>query len=256
MTMLFACESDYYGDYTYQDFEHLDHWDDLATLGDDSIDLVYYYNRDFLGTSCSGCEIVQEEVFKFGKENNLNVQLILINDREIQGQRPLGLRTQPRLFLVEEGVITKNELGASPILEWLEEIEQGDYTFDQEPVVEYAYDDALFNHINDWETDLDNIAQEVDYYLVYSYLEACGACQSIKNEVLTFAADNDANLSLYLADAAKVSLSNSNEFRPGESGVVPTLLIMQGNELVDERIGTVEIIDALEALNNGDYVFD
>lgn len=118
----------------------------------------------------------------------------------------------------------------------------------------YNYDDEQFNHIDNWQTDLLLLGiQEEGNYLVYSYLESCGACQQIKNNVLGFAADNNEAISLYLADAAKRSLSNSRDYRPGTSTTVPTLLVMNGSNLVEEITGTQSILEALEAIEDGNY---
>jgi len=229
---LSACSTPYYGEYTYRDFVHLEHWDEIDDLGFDSIDLVYYYNRDFLGTSCTGCEVVQEEVFKYGMENTEGVTLYLINEREIQGTRPLGLRSQPRLFLVEEGIVTDNVLGAIPILEWMDQITSGEYVF-PETKKPLTYDS--YTHFT-----LDNIESygyEEPVY-VYFYSVHCGACALLKEDVLSFIRDYEETLSLYLLDYAdRVNVENLPE-------VVPALLVIEDGriEAVHKGIPAVQLL--------------
>ncbi len=126
--ILSGCRDQYFGDYKTGDFEHINHWEDFETIGEDYVEVVYIYNRDFKGTFNVGSREANEEVFRFGKENDLGLNMILINSREMQGQRPLSVdRFQPQLLLVNEGVVTARETGATQILHFIEQLESGEY---------------------------------------------------------------------------------------------------------------------------------
>lgn len=126
--LLAGCGTNQYGDYTYDDFPSINDWSELATTGaNDSITMVYYYNRDFFGTDCSGCQIVNTALFEYGKTNTDNVELILVNERTAMGIRPLSLNRQPTVFFLQDGEITYQVFAAQPILEMLENMETGSF---------------------------------------------------------------------------------------------------------------------------------
>lgn len=131
LSVLSACQSSQFGDYTYDDFPWILHWDELSPLGfEEEKIMVYYYNRDFFGTDCLGCVLINEALFRYGAENTDNVLLYLVNERTVQGIRPTGLRGQPTVFFIHEGTISARLFGAGPILEFIESLEAG--TFDWE----------------------------------------------------------------------------------------------------------------------------
>ena len=122
--VLSACGPSQFGDYGYDDFPWIEHWDDLLVTGfKEGHTLVYHYNRDFFGNDCPGCVVINETLFAFGQHNTEGIALKVINERTAQGNRPAAFRTQPQVFFVREGVITYRVVGAGPILAMLEEIE-------------------------------------------------------------------------------------------------------------------------------------
>ncbi len=126
--ILSGCRDQYFGDYRTGDFEHINHWEDFEKIGEDQVEVVYIYNRDFKGTFNIGSREANEEVFRFGMENELGLNMILINSREMQGQRPHGVdRYQPQLLLVNNGVVTERETGATHILRFIESLENEEY---------------------------------------------------------------------------------------------------------------------------------
>jgi hypothetical protein len=131
ITFLAGCQSAQFGDYTYDDFPWIMRWEELETLGfDEERTMVYYYNRDFFGTDCLGCVLINEALFRYGAENTDDVSLYLVNERTVQGIRPTGLRGQPTLFWVQEGIIEARLFGAGPILAFIESLEAGDVDWD------------------------------------------------------------------------------------------------------------------------------
>ena len=235
-----GCRQTYFGDYTYRDFDHLDHWNELTDLGHNRIDFVYYYDRDFFGTACAGCKIVNESIFKFGQENTLNAHLTLVNEREVQGSRPIGLRTAPRLLIVESGQVTHNVLGAGPILEWLEAIENEAFELPYyEPPHVHVYSDfEIFS--------LEKLRDLQDGDIViYTYLEICAACQLIKQDVLQFIHDYEGRYAFYIWDMLHVSFGPEYSDFPTS---VPSVIIIESGEIIITYTGAAAVIDFLDTL--------
>lgn len=129
--LLAGCGPSTYGDYGYNDFESLSDWADLDRLDDDeTISMVYYYNRDFFGTDCAGCRIVNEALFEYGQTNDEGIELVLVNERTVMGIRPLTINRQPTVFFLSGEEITYTVYSASEILELLEALENNTFEFE------------------------------------------------------------------------------------------------------------------------------
>ena len=130
--LLAGCGPSTYGDYGYNDFEALTDWADLASLDDDeSISMVYYYNRDFFGTDCAGCQIINEALFEYGQTNDEGIELALVNERTVMGIRPLTINRQPTVFFLSGEEITYTVYSATEILKLLEALENNTFDFEQ-----------------------------------------------------------------------------------------------------------------------------
>jgi hypothetical protein len=115
---------------SYDAFIEIFEWSDLERLGfEEKRVMVYYYNRDVFGTECPGCNLVRDPLFEFIDAQDGFI-LHLINERVVSGLRPTGIRSAPTLIFIEKGTVTHHILGAGPILEALNQIEEG--TFDLE----------------------------------------------------------------------------------------------------------------------------
>lgn len=112
----------------------------------------------------------------------------------------------------------------------------------------YSYDDERFTHVASWNTFLSEQAPEDEVYLVYLYLETCGACIQIKQQVLSFAANNPQDIPMFLADANAPLLRATSNNRPGTSTAVPTMLLMQGNTVLQEVTGVTPVLNLLDDL--------
>ena len=123
--LLIGC-SNSTGIYSYNDFESLFEWNELESL-DSQRYLIYYYNRDFFGTDCVGCQIVNEPLFIYGKENEDSITLLLINERTVTGVKPLIFRSQPMIVLIEDNEIIYTAFSAARILEALDIMNQEDF---------------------------------------------------------------------------------------------------------------------------------
>ncbi len=130
--LLGGCYGQEFGGYSSEDFELLEHWNDIYDVGTEEPVLVYIYDRDFLGTYNVGSREANEHVFPFGAENELGLELYLINQRDAQGTRPIDMDIHPRnptqLLLVYDGRTERSEEGATHVINFIEELEEGDYT--------------------------------------------------------------------------------------------------------------------------------
>lgn len=108
----------------YDTFDELFEWSDIEQLGfNENIDFVYFFNRDFFGTECPGCQIVRDELQQWFQEND-DYDLYLVNERLVSGLRPIGVRSAPTLILMYQGQIVHRLLGAGPILDFLIQIDE------------------------------------------------------------------------------------------------------------------------------------
>ncbi len=239
---LSGCRQTYFGEYTYRDFDHLDHWTELDDLGHDRIDMVYYYDRDFFGTPCPGCKMVNESIFLFGQENTLGVHLTLVNEREVQGLRPVGVRTAPRLILIENGEITHNVMGAGPIFEWLEALDKKQFELPYyDPPHQFEYRDFETFSLSQLQS-LDN-----EDIIVYAYLEVCAACQLIKQDVLHFIDQYNGAYTVYIWDLLYVSIPSEYSDFPT---VVPSIIVFESGDIIATYKGVAEVIDYLDTLHD------
>ncbi len=127
-----GCGPSMYGEYGYDDFPHVYDWAELdAVQNEDELTLGYYYNRDFFGTDCAGCQIVNEALFAYGMENDDGIELILVNERTVMGVRPLALNRQPAVFFYDDETITYVVTSAADILELLEALENGTFNYEE-----------------------------------------------------------------------------------------------------------------------------
>ncbi len=124
------------------------------------------------------------------------------------------------------------------------------------------YDDFANDHI----IGMDNIIEQSDsQYLVYYYGSSCSPCKTIKDKVLTFALENDANIKVYFIESGpntnldiKTDPSYITDPITGEpmSGT-PTMITILNRRVVDLNVGPTIIIDLLEKIEEGSYgLFD
>ncbi|NLI94573.1 MAG: thioredoxin family protein [Erysipelotrichaceae bacterium] len=98
------------------------------------------------------------------------------------------------------------------------------------------------------EIGLDEILnQEQYFYYVYIYSETCGYCGSIASEISEFLE----NRPHYLVNYKKAKAMLTSEFIPHViiEGV-PTLLIIENNELINSIVGASAILQYISSKNN------
>lgn len=108
-----------------------------------------------------------------------------------------------------------------------------------------------FNHLVNFDS-LDDQTPEV--YAVYYYQVSCGACQSIKQDVLEIAAGNNSDLPIYLMDATKTEGSKDRIVLDGVTiRYTPTMLVYRDGELVEMLVGSDNILPFIDDVDSGNY---
>lgn len=102
---------------SYDQFNHIDHWDKLNDL-EDGLTLIYYYNP-----FCEVCISIESEVTSQLVKLEDTYIIYLIDDGEIyeQGEPPFETRI-PSLFVFENGILIESILGSVPVLEYLDNL--------------------------------------------------------------------------------------------------------------------------------------
>lgn len=114
------------------------------------------------------------------------------------------------------------------------------------------YDDFLDVTI---ETMPEITQQEEESYLVYYYGEDCGWCKTIKDDVLSFANENNGGVKVYLIESAEdkdptiIVDPTTNAPMTG----TPTMVTVKNGVVVDLNIGPDLIIDLIKQVNEGTY---
>ncbi len=113
-----------------------------------------------------------------------------------------------------------------------------------------SYNDDRLTHVTSWNTFLSEQAPEDEPFLVYMYLETCGACQEIQQEILSFALDHKDSIPFFLADANAPLLRASANNRPGSATAVPTLVLMENGVVLQEATGITPVRNLLNQLRD------
>lgn len=259
--MLSACGERYYGDYKYSDFEAILHWDDLQDLGHDDYELVYIYNRDFLGGETTGTKLVNEDLFAFGKENALGLELYRLNLRDVSGVRAPGVqRRDPKVLVVRFGEVADKFYGAAPIFSFLEAVEQDRYVFpdlfgkldeDDTHYGDYRYSD--FDHIHNWRTIHDFGRDEVELVYVYARHEggSSSSSEAVNEALFSYAKREGTPVPFYLANIHEtVGLLPENLIHQS-----PALLIVHNNVIQESFYGATAILDFIASAEAGEIDF-
>ena len=98
--------------------------------------------------------------------------------------------------------------------------------------------------------------QDEDEYFVYWYSESCYYCTQIKNQVMGFADSNNADVKVYMMDAANTDGYKQFVIDPatGEPlGGTPAMIAVRNGEIVDIAPGYIEIPNLIDDVNDGSY---
>ncbi len=108
-----------------------------------------------------------------------------------------------------------------------------------------------FEYIRNWDTDYATITEKEDgVFLLYYFTVWCPACEDIKEDVLTFAEDSPRGYNTYLIDMNNIR--GEWPFEPSGGGI-PRMFVIEEGELVDEAVGSIEILALLNEIRSGDY---
>lgn len=120
------------------------------------------------------------------------------------------------------------------------------------------YSDFSKDHLLSWQ---DVLEQDEDQYLVYYYGVNCSHCKTVKEDVLTFADSNQADLKVYFIDSGVVSYENYLMYpiKDPISGLdiqgTPTMMVMKDGKIKAMAVGPSIIADLLDQINKGTYGF-
>jgi len=259
MVLLASCTRDDFGGYTYADFDRIDEWETLSEVGQDEYELIYVYDRDFLGCESEGTFLINEELFVFAMEGDHDLTMRLINFREVSGERPPNIaRRGPKLLVMKEGEVQDKFYGAGPIYRFIEAFEDGQYWMPdslgtlpgyEETYGEYTYDD--FEHIRNWYAIRDMAWEGPEVIYVYGRDQegTTEASAQVNEAAFMFAADNAQGIPVSLVNLHDVIGIGVDDLRFEE----PALLIL-GNEQIQEAIYGVDAILAfLETADTHDF---
>lgn len=100
----------------YQDFNHIEHWDDLNQFTEEKT-IVYYYSPN-----CIICIQLEEPVTKLLKELEAHRTVFLANDGYIydQGEPGFDIPPVPSLIIFENKEFKEIIKGSIPVIDYLE----------------------------------------------------------------------------------------------------------------------------------------
>lgn len=112
----------------------------------------------------------------------------------------------------------------------------------------------IYNSNNNTFDDSPLLNMPEEQYLVYLYSDSCSHCLAIKDDVAAFSSGNAADMKLYYL--------NSSDLRDGEfqylsdtygAGGTPAMFTIVDGKVVDLLLGSLEIPNTFDAINNGTY---
>jgi hypothetical protein len=101
----------------YEDFQHIDHWDDVNTFPDEET-ILYYYSP-----YCEICQAIQDQATEYLVilESN-GVPIYMVHEGFIyeQGTPPLEIIETPSILIYRNQRYVEKVSGSKPILNYLE----------------------------------------------------------------------------------------------------------------------------------------
>lgn len=116
----------------------------------------------------------------------------------------------------------------------------------------YDYDSEEISQVSDWMSFQSELPR-TDYSVVYYYSVTCSFCVQIKDEVLSFAAGNDADVPVFIADVNSPLLLQTNDFNPANISGTPTMVVFYNGVIVDQVAGVEPILNMMDAFEEGTY---
>ncbi|MFO7969395.1 MAG: hypothetical protein R6U15_04715 [Candidatus Izemoplasmatales bacterium] len=113
-TFLFSCNNNDIADKNYEDFNHIDHWDEFQTFEDDVI-AVYY------SPFCEICQSIEDEVTEYMVILEAEYSVYVIHGGMIfeQGEPPYKNIETPSVIVYKNGEFIDLISGSKPIINYL-----------------------------------------------------------------------------------------------------------------------------------------
>jgi thiol-disulfide isomerase/thioredoxin len=116
----------------------------------------------------------------------------------------------------------------------------------------YDYDSEEISQVSDWVSFQSQLPSE-GYAVLYYYLANCRFCVEIKDPVLNFAAENKADVPVFIADVSNPLLTQTNQFNPANISGTPTMVVFFNGVVVDQFVGPTPILNMINAFEKGTY---
>ncbi|TVP85635.1 MAG: hypothetical protein EA375_03470 [Acholeplasmataceae bacterium] len=266
--LLFACQDNDNGqddpndeqpvdyDALYDAQLRINHWDELDTIDESGIWLIYYYMR-----LCPACIYIQDAIFNFVTAHGIRYPVYFGEaSAAFTGTPPADIRYVPTMIVMSGSNYIEHIVGAD-ILTLLSQLAGETYQLpdpqigiDDEvnPGEQLVDFDALYDaqlRINHWD-ELDTI-DESGLWLIYLYSRSCPACILIQEEVFIFVATQDDRHPVYFGEATPDLTSTGTP--PADIRYVPTVIVMLGSTYVELIEGAADILTLLSQLSQDTY---
>jgi thiol-disulfide isomerase/thioredoxin len=115
-----------------------------------------------------------------------------------------------------------------------------------------SYKDDRLILIEDWLT-YQTVATREGIEMIYHYSETCSFCEQIRQEILGFAIENNANIPVYIADVNNRALEQTSMFAPAQIRGTPTVSIFLDGQLINQVVGSDPILNLIRDVNAGTF---
>jgi len=115
---------------TYEDFQQVGYYELINSMPESDY-IVYFYSED-----CSHCNAIKADTMEFGRDNNLDLPLYLLDASTTLGDRTIvnlggqQMNGTPTLLVIHDNQLVDYYIGDTPILAFYEGVGNGSYTFD------------------------------------------------------------------------------------------------------------------------------
>ncbi len=250
--LLSGCSSpDTFGDYSYSDYQKLEHWDELEDIGMETYAFVLVYNRDFFGGLSTGTEMISEDVLRFGSENPMGYPMYRIDQSDIRGIRPSSIqRRDPKVLIVRYGEVVDKYYGALPIMNFLDANEQERYQYPElynQITVPPDYEDH--NHFSLWH-DIREMARDTKgLVFIYDKNQDGLTEASLEVDSALFNLVNDNDLLFYIGNGQTLIGVVPEEVEL----TYPALFIVENNVIIESFYKTEDILSFVEQFDIDDF---
>lgn len=234
-----------YSDIVYDyDLYESQHVTDITEITEsyDSAYLVYFYME-----GCGFCEIIKEDMLKWAfTRSTEDIYFINSADSHIVNAFPddlqLLMEGTPQLVVMSKGQYADERyIGVTQISDFIDQTGADEIT---SGLSDFEYSDFADHFMDSYD---DSLVISDNLHFEYYFSPYCSHCNSIKTEVLGFFDDNQ-DLEYYMLNiVGATGQINIEEFEG-----VPSLYLVNNNQVQVSYIGAIQISDFIEAYNNGE----